>query len=623
MKQRLWRDAMFDSELKGDARKEYDIEVMNKLYGSASSMDAKWRDWLAARKSTFHYIDWGWEQSGDTLWSYGWPGWGRYAQTDIRLPLNEKPGKRKWVMDYPQTALPSPLIGKVQRGIQEPSVGAIISFSRSHDGKAGLGFGVHGEGDKKESQKYLAVVIQSGNDFNRLSLVLEGSTLGLPDQQSQLPEAFVNAARDTGYKIGMTVKMANERVEVVLRAGDEPLTFSASMMTTSVQHQQLISEPWAVLSRDGKHGLTIYPDVIREHVDVSIAAPLGRYRFGGQEQLYGLYRAAWRLGGSSPDTLLALKKKMTAALDKDAATQKAAMDLYRKYIMRVATDVSRTADSETAAYALADILGLSLSLELDRDSTSSHPAVAAYLRSGQTESLKASITVLSPREAKAPPQTVAVKKGRAARIDIRLGSRPAPYSAFLIRVEGTIKWHGLTAKVRADTAGNPTIPCWWVAGPFDNRGNDRIDNTPLIKDVNISRPVTAKDGAEVQWQKVMRTSDSLVGSEVVPDFNRMLGDLKDVSAYSVAYFDCPTARDAELQIGSDDGVIVWLNGKCVHINMVARGYDSGQDQAPLHLQAGRNTLLVETTQSWGGWKMGAHLLDTQGKPFNDIKFITE
>jgi hypothetical protein len=626
MKLWLWRDAMFDSELKGEALKKYDIQVMTRLYGPPEGLDRIWREWISKRKNSFHYIDWGWEQSGDTLWSYGWPGWARYAQTNVRLPLNEKPGKRRWVMDYPPSAMPTSLIGVIKRGVPEPSVGALISFERSHTGKAGLGFGVHGEGDKKVGQKFLGIVIDAKNDFNDLSLVLEGDSMGMPDQRSSLPETFIDAARDNGYKIGMTVKIAKERVEVTLRAGggDTPLTFAGSLRTTDMQRKLLISEPWAVLSRDGKHGLTIYPDVIRDNIDLSIPAPTGRYRFAGQYDLYGLYRAAWRLGNDTPDSLLALREKMTAAFDKDSVTQKAACDLYKTRILKVAEDISKVKNKD-AEYALADILGLSLSLDLDRDSTSAKPSVTAYLRSRQEKELTAVVGLIEPRAVSAAGKTVVVQKNAATRIALSVDSHPAPYAPFLIKAEAVIKWNGLTARVRDDISGCPTIPCWWVIGPLKNRGNDRSDETPLIDGdkVDFAKPYITEDGKTLKWEKVVRDANSSVVSEVVPDFNKMIGDLKDVSTYSITYFNCPTERDAELRIGSDDGVMVWLNGELVHKNLVPRGYDSGQDQAQIHLKAGRNTLVVETTQSWGGWKMGAHLLDCEGRPFNDIKFITE
>jgi hypothetical protein len=327
------------------------------------------------------------------------------------------------------------------------------------------------------------------------------------------------------------------------------------------------------------------------------------------------------LGDDTPGSLLAVKKKMTDSVDKDRATQQKAIVLYHKYLLRIATDVSRTDNKEKAAFAVADILGLSLSLDLNRDSTSAHPAVAAYLRSNQRDSIKVAVNVISPEPVTSASQSVLVHKGSAARVDLKLAARPAPYAAFPIKVECLASWHGLTAKVHSVTAGCPTIPCWWVAAPFANRGNDRTDKTPLVKNIDVNGTCKGKDGVELSWTKVVRSGDSLVVDEVVPDFSKMFGELKDVSAYAVTFFDCPSARDALLRIGSDDGVIVWLNGECVHINMVARGYDSGQDQAQLHLKAGRNTLLVETTQSWGGWKMGAHILDINGIPFDDLKFV--
>jgi hypothetical protein len=483
-----------------------------------------------------------------------------------------------------------------------------------------MGFGVHSKGEKHESQEYLGIIIESRNDFNELTLRFEGASIAMPDKHFDLPDEFVQAAKSGDYKIGITVKVAQTRLEVTLRAGRQPRKFVQSLELSSTRRKMMLSLPWAVLSRDGRHGITIYPDVIREKVDLSVPAPPGRYRFAGEKELYGLYRAAFRLGDSSPKSLLVLKQRMVSAVDKGERAQAAAMELYEKYAKRVASDIAAVTPRRQAELALGDMLGLSLSLDLNRESPCAHPAVVAYVRCNTCGSSEAAVRLTAPVTG-APQRVSLAPRGKAARASLKIGSRPEPYGPFLIKADAVVRWQGLTARAEAHACGNPTIPVWWVAAPFDNRGNTRADAFPLVKQIDVTGTVRGKGGGEIHWRKVERQADSAVDSEVVPDFMQIYGELKDVSAYAVTFFDVPTGRDAVLRIGSDDGVVVWLNGEPVHENLVARGYDSGQDQAPIHLKAGRNTLLVETTQSWGGWKMGAHILDINGIPFDDLKFV--
>ena len=53
--------------------------------------------------------------------------------------------------------------------------------------------------------------------------------------------------------------------------------------------------------------------------------------------------------------------------------------------------------------------------------------------------------------------------------------------------------------------------------------------------------------------------------------------------------------------GSDDAVKVWLNGKLVHDNPVDRGAKDYQDDFPVTLKKGKNTLLVAVYEAQYGW----------------------
>ena len=80
------------------------------------------------------------------------------------------------------------------------------------------------------------------------------------------------------------------------------------------------------------------------------------------------------------------------------------------------------------------------------------------------------------------------------------------------------------------------------------------------------------------------------------------GAITDCFAYAVTQIHSPVDQAAELLIGSDDGVAVWLNGDRRWENLnVARGLSPDQDRVPVQLKAGTNVLLLKISQGMGAW----------------------
>lgn len=77
-------------------------------------------------------------------------------------------------------------------------------------------------------------------------------------------------------------------------------------------------------------------------------------------------------------------------------------------------------------------------------------------------------------------------------------------------------------------------------------------------------------------------------------------------------------RDAILEMGSDDGIKVWLNGQVVHSNNTARAAAPGQDKIKVTLRQGRNDLLVKVTQNIMGWGACARFTNVDGSAATGI-----
>ncbi|MDE0427835.1 MAG: hypothetical protein OXN25_23505 [Candidatus Poribacteria bacterium] len=70
------------------------------------------------------------------------------------------------------------------------------------------------------------------------------------------------------------------------------------------------------------------------------------------------------------------------------------------------------------------------------------------------------------------------------------------------------------------------------------------------------------------------------------------GDIDNHVAYGSIAFNSPRKQNTTMYVGSDDAVKVWLNGKLVHDNPLDRGADDYQEDFPVTLKKGKNTLFL-------------------------------
>ena len=75
-----------------------------------------------------------------------------------------------------------------------------------------------------------------------------------------------------------------------------------------------------------------------------------------------------------------------------------------------------------------------------------------------------------------------------------------------------------------------------------------------------------------------------------------------------------------LDIGTDDGVKVWVNGKLVHANNAVRGLSPGQDKARAVLREGWNDLLLKITQHTQGCGACVRVRGADGGVIEGLRF---
>jgi len=344
MKWRLWRDELM--ALGGKDLQANDRRLMEAIYGDLDRLNDDWRRWVAARRSTFHYVDWGWEQVGDTLWSYGWPQKTPFSQTNVNLPLDEKAVHDPLRMDYPPAGAREQLVGPVRRGSNTPTVGALLDFSRNPGkGLCGLAFGVEDKLPPTQVNVYL---------LRGRTLVIDGEKLRLTKTSRAVPDALQAAMKADRHRAGLTVTIASKAIRAELRAGAKGATvrFGASLALTPSARRRLLAGPSAVIAKDGYHGVTPLFDAARRPApDLSRPAPANRWRFAGEEQTYRLVRAEWLLGKAAPASLRALANRMVAAMDGDTKAQRAAMARHAASLPGALRDVRATGAPRASAAA--------------------------------------------------------------------------------------------------------------------------------------------------------------------------------------------------------------------------------------------------------------------------------
>jgi hypothetical protein len=91
-------------------------------------------------------------------------------------------------------------------------------------------------------------------------------------------------------------------------------------------------------------------------------------------------------------------------------------------------------------------------------------------------------------------------------------------------------------------------------------------------------------------------------------------------AYGHVYVHSPSARQAKLFLGSDDGVAVWLNGIEVYRNDRYGGWIQDQFHVAINLTAGWNRLLIKVSQDGGDFKSSVRITDPDGNSFSDLVY---
>jgi hypothetical protein len=107
------------------------------------------------------------------------------------------------------------------------------------------------------------------------------------------------------------------------------------------------------------------------------------------------------------------------------------------------------------------------------------------------------------------------------------------------------------------------------------------------------------------------------------DLNNLPNSGDNHAAYLRTFVFSPKAQEAQLELGSDDGIKAWLNGKQVHANNAARGCEPNQDKVKLTLKEGWNELMLKVNNGGGDFAACARIRAADGAKLQGLKVNVE
>ncbi len=145
---------------------------------------------------------------------------------------------------------------------------------------------------------------------------------------------------------------------------------------------------------------------------------------------------------------------------------------------------------------------------------------------------------------------------------------------------------------------------WLLNGPYPIEGiTDPMKHPFIANEMNVT-PIAEQDG----WSEPIYFTEDWI--DLLGYFNLSTAD--NVVGYAFSYFDAPKDQEAELWIGSDEALLIYINGNEVYSyngTCSFSGYYSTKVKAPVN--AGENTLLVKSLQKLGRYEFSLNICEPE------------
>ena len=152
------------------------------------------------------------------------------------------------------------------------------------------------------------------------------------------------------------------------------------------------------------------------------------------------------------------------------------------------------------------------------------------------------------------------------------------------------------------------ILAWFVSGPYAIEGKLGQD----LFDVAFG---PEKNDKGVAWRPLLKGMDN----NWAVDLNAAISTADNCAVYVRTRVHSPAAQGVRLELGSDDAVKVWLNGKEIHGKNKSRGMTVGEDVVRAKLSAGWNDLMLKVIDYKDDWGFCCRIRKPDGTPLNGLK----
>ena len=146
---------------------------------------------------------------------------------------------------------------------------------------------------------------------------------------------------------------------------------------------------------------------------------------------------------------------------------------------------------------------------------------------------------------------------------------------------------------------------WLVLGPFfpEDLETDFLAsaNGEAFVNPKPGDTVTTAEGKTMIWA-VYRSPETIV------NLQHALGRHEQAVCYVFCLLESDKGGDAEILVGSDDGVVVFLNGHRVHTQPVRRPIVVDEDKVAVSLHPGKNRCLIKVSNGLQDWALTTRVL---------------
>jgi len=155
---------------------------------------------------------------------------------------------------------------------------------------------------------------------------------------------------------------------------------------------------------------------------------------------------------------------------------------------------------------------------------------------------------------------------------------------------------------------------WWLAGPFPN-DRDEAEIKAYFPEKNIDFSQNAVfDSLTASWKKI-----DLPGIYAIIPFEELFGK-RQLAAYAFATIKMPEEIRVTLKVGSNDGIVCWINGKKVHENLTARPLVIDEDIFQTSFKKGVNRILLKVPNKGAKWEACLRICEADGLPLDLNRF---